>query len=166
LSTTQNTRSAEGVGLGGHDLGDQPIERLDPGGGFAAAEQAGVVDIPGGQVGQRAAALVLVLDAHAAGLGGWQSGVAAAAGLDGGLLIGADDVLIGTELRCLEDPLVQVQDHPSLGGEVGVAGKDPRLVLPGLDRVLGQPAPQRRGRDVCDQAAGQQLGAQLRQAPA
>jgi hypothetical protein len=53
-----------GVGLTGHDLVHQPIERLDPGGGLAAAEQVGMVDVPGGQIGQRAAALVLVLDAQ------------------------------------------------------------------------------------------------------
>jgi len=52
----------EGVGLGRHDLGDQPAERLDAGGGLAAAEQAGLVDIPGGQIGQRPPALVFVLD--------------------------------------------------------------------------------------------------------
>jgi len=43
-------------------LGDQPAERLDAGGGLAAAEQAGLVDIPGGQIGQRPPALVFVLD--------------------------------------------------------------------------------------------------------
>jgi hypothetical protein len=74
LSTTQNTRSAEAKGLGGHDLGDQPIERLDAGGGLRAAEQAGMVDIPGGQVGQRAPAFVLVLDAHHPALAGGRVG--------------------------------------------------------------------------------------------
>src|SRR5918992_5184372 len=52
------------------------------------------------------------------------------------------------------------------GGKLGVAGKDPRVVLPRLDRVLGQPAPQRRDRDLADQAAGQQLLAQLGKTPA
>src|SRR5437773_9146013 len=47
------------------------------------------VDVPGGQVGQRAAPLVVVLDPHRAGFPGWQGGVAAAPGLDRGLLIGA-----------------------------------------------------------------------------
>ncbi|MGH3305702.1 MAG: hypothetical protein ACRDOK_29370 [Streptosporangiaceae bacterium] len=34
--------------------------------------------------------------------------------------------------------LVEVQDHPGLLLEVRVAGEDPGLVLPRLDRVLGQ----------------------------
>jgi hypothetical protein len=41
---------------------DQVTERRDAGGGLTAAEPPGVVHIPGHQVGQRAAALVLVLD--------------------------------------------------------------------------------------------------------
>jgi hypothetical protein len=91
--------------------------------------------------------------------------VAAAARLNTGLLVGADDVLALTEPLALEDPVVQVQDHPGLGGEVGIAGKDPGAVLPRLDRVLLQPAPQRRGRDVVHQAGGEQLGAQLGKTP-
>jgi hypothetical protein len=85
--------------------------------------------------------------------------MAAAAGLDGGLLVGTDDILAWFQLLALEDPVVQVQDHPGLGGEVGIAGEDPGAVLPRLDRVLVQPAPQRRGRDVAHQAGSEQLGA-------
>jgi hypothetical protein len=91
--------------------------------------------------------------------------VAAAARLDGGLLVGTDHIGVRLQLLVLKDPVVQVQDHPGLGGEVGVAREDPGAVLPRLDRVLGQPAPQRRGRDVVDQAGGQDLGAQLGEAP-
>jgi hypothetical protein len=92
--------------------------------------------------------------------------VAAAAGLDGGLLVGADDVLVFAERLASEHPLVEVEDDSGLGSEVGVAGKDPGAVLPRLDRVLGQPAPQRRGRYVIDQAGSQDLGAQFGETPA
>jgi hypothetical protein len=83
-----------GVGLACHHLLDQAAERRDAGGGLAAAEQPGAVHVPGHQVGQRAAALVLVLNPH--GLGsGWRPGwVAAAASLDRGLLVGRDDELV------------------------------------------------------------------------
>jgi hypothetical protein len=77
-----------GVGLGGHDLFDQPGERHDPGGVLAAAEHSCVVDVERGEVGQRAFALVLVLDTHALARCWRQRGVAAAAGLHGGLLVG------------------------------------------------------------------------------
>ncbi len=83
-----------------------------------------------------------------------------------GLLVGADHIGVRLQLLALEDPVVQVQDHSGLGGKVGVAGEDPGAVLPRLDRVLGQPAPQRGGGDVVDQAGGQDLGAQFSEAPA
>jgi hypothetical protein len=81
-----------------------------------------------------------MLDPHHAGLGWWQGRVAAAARLNRGLLIGAADVLVPTEHRFLEDPLVQVQHDGGLAGKLGVARKDPRAVLPWFDRVLGQTA--------------------------
>jgi hypothetical protein len=85
--------------------------------------------------------------------------VAAAAGLDGGLLVGAEDVLVVAEQLAGEPALVEVEDDAGLGGEVGVAGKDPGAVLPRLDRVLVQSAPQRGGRDVVHQAGGEHLAA-------
>jgi hypothetical protein len=129
-------------------------ERLDAGGRFAAAEQAGVVDVPGGQIRQRAAALLLVLDAHAARPARRQGGVAAAARLDAGLLIGADDVLVLTEGPAVDDALVQVQHSGGLGPERRVTREDPGVVPPRPDGILGQPAAQRRGRNVLDQPAG------------
>src|SRR5512132_4482569 len=60
-----------GVGLGSHDLGDQPAEWVDARGGLHAAEQVGVVDIPGGQVRQRSTAVVFVLHAHTARRACW-----------------------------------------------------------------------------------------------
>ena len=75
------------VGFLAHDLLGQSHERLYAAAGCAAAVQAGLVDVVGGEVGQRPAAVVLVLDAHDPTLARGQGGVAAAAGLDGGLLI-------------------------------------------------------------------------------
>jgi hypothetical protein len=62
------------VPLTGHDLGDQAPKRLDPSRGLAAAKQAGLVDVPGGQVGQRPTPLVLVLHPHRARLAWWEVG--------------------------------------------------------------------------------------------
>ena len=91
-----------GVGLGGHDLVDQPIEGVDAGGLLAAAEHLGAVHVPGGQVGQGAAAEVLRLDAHRLARCRGCGGVLADAGLDGGLLVGGDDVLIGPQRPFVE----------------------------------------------------------------
>ena len=44
------------MGLGGYDLGDEPPEWRDSGRGLAGAKDLGAVDIPSGQVLQRAAA--------------------------------------------------------------------------------------------------------------
>src|SRR3990170_8952857 len=52
------------VRLDAHDLLDQPPERLDAGLGLAAPEQPRPVDVPSGEVLERAAAVVLVLDPH------------------------------------------------------------------------------------------------------
>jgi MFS family permease len=154
-----------GVGLGSHDLGDQPAERVDARGGLHAAEQVGVVDIPGGQVRQRSAAVVFVLDAHTARRACWPGRMAAAARLDLGLLIRREHILVVTQQLALEDALVQVQNTAGLGGEVWGTREDPRVVPPRLDGILGQPAAQRRGRDRLDQPAADDLSPQLLKAP-
>ena len=52
------------IGRTRHDVLDQPVEGGDPGGGFAAAKESGVMHIQGGQVGPGAGALVLMFDLH------------------------------------------------------------------------------------------------------
>ena len=79
--------------LGRHDLLHQPAKRGDASGGLAAAENLAPVDVPGGQIGQRATPVVFVFHAHQPGFPGWQGGVATAAGLDGGLLVRAQHVI-------------------------------------------------------------------------
>lgn len=110
--------------------------------------------VPGGQVGGGSAAVVFVVDAHRPGLAWGQGGVAAAAGLDGGLLIGAEHVLVGAGRLAVEDPAVQVEDPGAFGGEVRVPDEDPGAVLPGLEGVLGQPAAHGGGRDGLHHAMG------------
>ena len=68
LSTTQNTRSADAYGSWVMTCSTRRGERFDPGGGLAAAVDLGPVDVVGGQVGQRAAAVVVVADPHHPGL--------------------------------------------------------------------------------------------------
>jgi len=64
--------------------------------------------------------------------------------LELGLLIRGDHVVVGAERDAVDDAGVEVEDPSCLGGEVGVAGKDPRPVAPRLDRVSVQPAAHRR----------------------
>src|ERR1700756_1675833 len=93
------------------------------------------VDVAGGQAGEGAEAVVLVLGAHRPPGAGRAGEVEAHAGLDAGLLIRAEHVLVAAERLSVPFPLVKVEDPAGLEGEVRVAGEDPRAVLPGLDRV-------------------------------
>jgi hypothetical protein len=130
-----------GVGLGGHDLVDEPCEGCDAGLGLAAAEHCGLVYVPGGQILQRAAAVVFVFDAPVAAGVGAQCGVAPDAGLNGGLLVGGDDVVPFAQGLSVPLACVQVQYPAGFGLEVGISGEDPRAVPPGADGVFGQPTP-------------------------
>ena len=77
------------------------------------------MNVPGGQVGQSPLALVFVLDAHgAAATGGGLGGMATGAGLDGGLLVGGDDVLSFSERFTLPPAFVEVQDPSRFLGEL------------------------------------------------
>jgi hypothetical protein len=145
-----------GVGLGGHDLLDQASERRDRGLGLAAADQAAAVDIPGCQVTQRAAAVVVVLDTlRSSGRRRGGRGVALAS-LDLGLLVGADHRVAGVQPFALPPALVEIEHRPRLLEKARVAREDPRAVLPRADRVLGQPARDRRRRRLADRALDHQ----------
>jgi len=72
--------------------------------------------------------------------------VAAAERLQLRLLVGANDVLVRAQPLALEHPPIEIQRAAGLLGEVRVACEQPRARLPRLDRVLVQPAPDRRRR--------------------
>jgi hypothetical protein len=105
LSTIQKHLPCRGVGFLGHHLGDEIAERGDTGDRAAATHHGGVVDVECGQVGQGAAWGVLELDPSSPFWGGRQVAMAAAQRLKLGLLIGADDVLVGTQPSAFPGPL-------------------------------------------------------------
>jgi hypothetical protein len=143
-----------GIGLLGHHLSDEPVERLDPCLGLRASEDSAAAHVPGGQVGERSAPLVGVLDPlPARDVGGWrQRPMDPPPRLDRGLLVGADHILAGVQQPALEASLVEVEHPAGLVGEVGIGGEDPGAVLPRPNRVLAQPAHDRRLRDLGDAA--------------
>ena len=96
---------------------------------------------------------------------GWLLRVAPRQRLELGLLIGADHVLVLAELDSAPEPLVEIEHPSGLDREIRIAREDPRPVLPGLDRVLMQPAPHRRSRHRPDQPFGDGLRGQLRGTP-
>jgi hypothetical protein len=65
------------------------------------------------------------------------------AGLDAGLLVRADDPVERIDSFPLPVTLVQIQDDSGLLEEVGGAGEDPVFVLPRLDGILVEDAPDR-----------------------
>src|SRR5215469_4047225 len=136
----------------GHYLAHQTIERCDPGLGLAAAEESGVVNIEGREVGPRTDAAVFMLDPSGP-CGLWRQGwMFADARLDTGLLVGADHELISFQALTLPVPGVEIQHAAGLAHELGIAGKDPTAVLPRTDRVVVEPAPHRLVADGGDDA--------------
>ena len=108
---------------------DDASERRDAGLRFDAVDQVGVVDVPRGEVGQGAAALVFELDQRRAPRPDRDGLVATAERLQLGLLVGAHHVLVGTQPLALEDPGVEIERAAVLVREVPVSREDPR---PGL----------------------------------
>src|SRR5262249_36582674 len=119
--------------------------------------------VPGGDVGERAAALVLVLDSHRAARPGRGCRMAGDPSLDRRLLVGGDHEVVSAQRLPLKFAAVQIEDAACLGREVRVARKDPAAVGPGLDRVLAQPSPDGRARDAGYEASAQDLALDIRQ---
>ena len=102
---------------------DDASERRDAGLRFDAVDQVGVVDVPRGEVGQGAAALVFELDQRRAPRPDRDGLVATAERLQLGLLVGAHHVLVGTQPLALEDPGVEIERAAVLVREVPVSRK-------------------------------------------
>lgn len=144
---------------------DQSVERGDARRRFAAAEDAGVMDIQGGDVSPRTATGVLVLDEHGAMRLRGQSGMDAASSLNAGLLVGGDHELIGSEGLAIPGAGIQIEDAAGLGGKLWVARKDPTAVIPGPDGILMQPAPDCAAGDGGHQAGLTDLLSDVRRIP-
>jgi hypothetical protein len=132
---------ARAVWLLAHDLGDEPPKWLDPGVWFAASHDVPTADIPPCQVVQRAATLVLVFDAVGPPWSWRQTRMAPDTGLDTGLFIGTNNVILGAKGFALPYLSVQIQNPPGLGGKEGITGENPVLLLPGFHRIGLQDAP-------------------------
>ena len=129
--------------------------------GSVRPTKLGSVDVVGGQVGQRPASVVLVLDPHHPGFARRQRRVAAAAGLDGSLLVRADHILPPAQPTPLEGPGVEVQHHRCFHCEVRVPREDPRPVKPRFDGIRSQRPPNRRRRDERHHSTQDQFPGQL-----
>ena len=148
-----------------HNLRDEPIERFDPIFSFAASKQFGAVDIKGSDVSPCSTAFVLMFHLHGQTRFSGKSLVPTVSSLDAGFLIGRDDELVVLQRTTFPDSFVQIQDAPRFLREIRVAREDPAAVLPGPDRILIEPAPDRRATDCCHDASLTCLGSQVPRAP-
>ena len=112
----------------------------------------GAMDIPGCQVGPGTHAKVLMLDARGAIGRQRQRRLFSATGLNAGLFVGRDDVVIGAQWSAFPNTLVKIEDGSGFGGKVGIARKDPASMLPGAKGIAAEPAPQSSAADLSDEA--------------
>ena len=153
------------VGRPSHHLFDESVKGRDARGCFAAAEDAGMVDIQGGDVSPRTAAGVLVLDAHGAMRLRGRSGMDAASRLNAGLFVGGDHELVRLQGLATPGTGIQVEEATGLGGELRVARKDPTTVRPGSNGILMKPAPDRAAGNGGDQTGLTDLPSNVRRIP-
>ena len=137
-----------------HDFAHKPIDGSNSTFDFTAAEDSCSMDIPGCQVGPGAHPEVLRLDVRRAIGRRRQRRLFSAAGLNTGLFVCADDVIIGTQWSALPDTLVKIEDGSGFCGKVRIARKDPASMFPGAKGIAAEPAPQSSTADLSDQALG------------
>ena len=137
-----------------HDFAHKPIDGSNSTFDFTAAEDSCSMDIPGCQVGPGTHAEVLMLDVGGAIGRQRQRRLFSVAGLNTGLFVCADDVIIGTQWSALPDTLVKIEDGSGFCGKVRITGKDPASMFPGTKGIAAEPAPQSSTADLSDQALG------------
>ena len=131
-----------------HDFAYKPIHRSNSSFEFTAAEDSCSMDVPGCQIGPGSQAEVFMLDVSRA-MGCWrQRRLFSPAGLNTGLFVCTDDVIIGTQWSTLPEALIKIEDGSSLVGKVRIAGEDPASVFPGPKGIAAEPAPQSSAADL------------------
>jgi class 3 adenylate cyclase len=144
-------------GLGKSRLCFEFAERCRARGLLASAEDFCAVNIECREVGPRAAASVLVLDSRGLSGARRRGRMFTEASLDAGLLVGADDELVGFQGLALPLAGVEIKDAPRLDGEVRIAREDPGAVLPRANGIFVEPAPHRLVADRGHNAAALRL---------
>ena len=150
LSTIQDAPCLP-IRRAGHNLINEAVKGLDAGRRLAASEDRGLMHIERGQVGPGTPAFVFVFNAHGTTGSGRHARMSAVACLDTRLFVRRNDEFVVAEGTLLPAALIQVEDRYGFLRELGVAGKDPRPVLPWANRVTGEPPPNGAATDRADQ---------------
>src|SRR5215468_1145065 len=114
---------------------DQPAKGCNTGPRFTPAHDIAPAYVPGGQILQGPLALIFVLNIGRAARRRRQGGMATVAGLDAGLLVGAQDVVLGPQGFALPQARIEVQNRASLVNEAGITRKNPVLVSPRFEGI-------------------------------
>ena len=93
---------------------------------------------------------------------GSQRRLLAATGLNTAFFVRRDDELTRMERASLPNTIIQIEDAPGLGREIGIAWKDPTAMLPRTQRIGAEP-PQSRPADLRYQALGDHFAPNLRE---
>src|SRR5262245_49402228 len=109
---------------------DEPAKGFNTGCRLTPTYHVSSTHVPGSQILQGTTALVFILDIGRAPRCGRQGGMAAAAGLDAGLLVGAEHVVLGPQALAWPHARIQVQNRAGLIGTLRVPGQYTVLVAP------------------------------------
>ena len=150
------------VGLLAHDFADEPIHGGDSALDLAATENLRPMDIPSCQVGPGAFAKVLVLNAHGPVGSGRQSWMFPASGLDAGLFVRGNDIVVRAKRGAFPNPFVQIEDRTGLGRKVGIAREDPASMLPRAEGIAAEPPPQGGAANLGNQTLSNHVLSDLR----
>src|ERR1700730_8247231 len=123
-----------------HDLAHKAIDGSNSTFDFAAAEDSCSIDIPSCQVYPGPQAEVLMLNVGRAIGRQRQRRLFSAAGLNTGLFVCADDIIIGTQWSALPD-VGKDQGWVRLLRQSSDHGKDPASMFPGAKGIAAEPAP-------------------------
>ena len=119
------------IGFLGHDLIDQSLKRIDPGGLFTAPKDLGSADIPSRQVSKGACPLIFVFHLHRSARSGSHTGMPAPPSLDAGLFVCRQHAIGWVEPFSLPEALIQIQDASRFLCKARISGKDPAAMVPG-----------------------------------
>src|SRR2546423_5035677 len=111
------------IGFLSQHLLDQPAKGCNTSRQLTPAHDISPADVPGSQILQGSSALVFVLDIGRSARRGRQRGRATAAGLEAGLLVGTENVVLGPQEFALPQARIKVQNRASLVGKMGITRK-------------------------------------------
>jgi len=83
-------------------------------------------------------------------------------GLNAAFFVRGDDEFTGREWASLPDTIIEIEDAPGLGREVGIAWEDPTAISLRTESIGAKPAPQSRPADLRYQALSDHFAPNLR----